>query len=352
MLDLHAVILEDLENIVSRSVFWGKLQGKTVLITGASGLIASYMMFTLLYLNDTRQLGIHVVALVRNGEKARQQFADILDRSDVTLLVQDVSQRVDYSGPIDYIVHAASQASPRYFTSDPVGTIQANTVGTENMLRTAAERKSNGFLYLSTREIYGEFAADKNSICEDEYGILDPTIIRSCYPESKRMAEAICRAYAHQYCVPARVARIAHTYGPDWVMDNGRVWGDFISNVVRGENIVLKSQGTMELAFTYLSDMVSGLFLVLLNGKEFVYNLSTDVSITVRGLAELLTQLYPEKKLQVVIDIPKDTSAYLANPVPKLDCSRIAALGWKPAVSLRAGFQRTIAYQESKYKGG
>ena len=98
MLDLHAVILEDLENIVSRSVFWGKLQGKTVLITGASGLIASYMMFTLLYLNDTRQLGIHVVALVRNGEKARQQFADILDRSDVTFLVQDVSQRVDYSG--------------------------------------------------------------------------------------------------------------------------------------------------------------------------------------------------------------------------------------------------------------
>ena len=352
MLDLHAVILEDLEHIVSQPVSWDKLQGKTVLVTGASGMIASYLVFTLLYLNDTRHLNILVLALVRNGEKAKQQFGNILVRSDITLLIQDVSQVLDYSGPVDYIVHAASQASPRFFTTDPVGTIQANTMGTENMLRTAMELKSEGFLYLSTREIYGKFDADKSSISEEEYGVLDPTVVRSCYPESKRMAEAICRAYAHQYGVPVRVARIAHTYGPDWVMDNGRVWGDFISNVVRGENIVLKSQGTMELAFTYISDMVAGLFLVLLNGKEFVYNLSTDKSTTVRKLAELLAELYPEKGIRVVIDIPKDTSAYLANPVPKLDCSRIVSLGWKPTITLKAGFQRTIAYQESTHKGG
>ena len=151
MLDLHAVILEDLEHIVSQPVSWDKLQGKTVLVTGASGMIASYLVFTLLYLNDTRHLNIRVLALVRNGEKAKQQFGNILVRSDITLLIQDVSQVLDYSGPVDYIVHAASQASPRFFTTDPVGTIQANTMGTENMLRTAMERKSEGFLYLSTR---------------------------------------------------------------------------------------------------------------------------------------------------------------------------------------------------------
>lgn len=145
MLDLHAVILEDLEHIVSQPVSWDKLQGKTVLVTGASGMIASYLVFTLLYLNDTRHLNIRVLALVRNGEKAKQQFGNILVRSDITLLIQDVSQVLDYSGPVDYIVHAASQASPRFFTTDPVGTIQANTMGTENMLRTAMERKSEGF---------------------------------------------------------------------------------------------------------------------------------------------------------------------------------------------------------------
>ena len=134
MLDLHAVILEDLEHIVSQPVSWDKLQGKTVLVTGASGMIASYLVFTLLYLNDTRHLNIRVLALVRNGEKAKQQFGNILVRSDITLLIQDVSQVLDYSGPVDYIVHAASQASPRFFTTDPVGTIQANTMGTENML--------------------------------------------------------------------------------------------------------------------------------------------------------------------------------------------------------------------------
>lgn len=352
MLDLHAVILEDLENIVSQSISWDKLRGKTVLITGASGLIASYMMFTLLYLNDTRQLGIHVVALVRNGEKAQTQFDRLLDRADLTILVQDVTQPLLYSESVNFIVHAASQASPRFFRTDPVGTILANTVGTQNMLNLAVAQKSEGFLYLSTREIYGEFANDMDSIAENNYGALDPTLVRSCYPESKRMAETLCRAFSHQYGVPARVARIAHTYGPDWVMDNGRVWGDFISNVVRSQPIVLKSQGTMELAFTYISDMVAGLFLVLLDGLDFAYNLSnTHASTTVRRLAELLADMYPDKSLQVVMDISKDTGAYLANPVPKLDCTRAIALGWHPIVGLKEGFRRAIAYQESKNKG-
>lgn len=346
---IHPIIMEDTQSIISQLANWEKLRGKTILITGASGLIASYMVYTLLYLNDSREMNMHILALVRNGKKASAQFGSLLERKDLTLIVQDVCSPLAYEGAVDYIVHAASQASPRYFTTDPVGTILANTTGTQNMLELARHKKNEGFLYISTREIYGAPLEGMTRITESDYGVMDPTSVRSCYPESKRMAETLCRAYAHQYDIQAKVARIAHTYGPDTVMDNGRVWGDFITNVVRGENIVLKSQGTMELAFTYIRDMVAGLFLVLLNGQDFVYNLANpNTVISVRGLAELLISLYPEKHLQVVMQIPKDTSAYLANKVAELDCTRAIGLGWNPNVSLEEGFRRTIAYQESK----
>ena len=134
MLPLDSVILEDLQNITQSSVSWDKLANKTVLITGASGMIASYLCYTLLYLNDTKQMNIKVLALVRNGEKAKKHFGELLSRSDFQLLVQDVCASVRYEEQVDYIIHAASQASPRSFVSDPVGTIAANTIGTMNML--------------------------------------------------------------------------------------------------------------------------------------------------------------------------------------------------------------------------
>lgn len=349
VLKLHEIIIQDLEEITAEQVSWDKLRGKTVLITGASGLIASYLVYTLLYLNDTRGMDIQVLALVRNREKAETQFGEIIRRQDFVLLVQDVCESIAYDGEIDYIIHAASQASPRYFLSDPVGTIRANTIGTQNMLELAVKKQAQGFLYLSTREIYGAPLAGQDRIAEQDYGTLDPVQIRSCYPESKRMSETLCAAYRHQYGIATRTARIAHTYGPDQVMDNGRVWGDFISNIVRGENIILKSQGTMELAFTYISDMVYGLLLILLDGEELAYNLSNTTEIvTVRELAERLVSLYPDKQLKVVMDIPADTRAYLANRVAPLDCTKAEQLGWVPRVGLTEGFRRAIAYQESR----
>ncbi len=349
MLPLDSVILEDLQNITQSSVSWDKLANKTVLITGASGMIASYLCYTLLYLNDAKQMNIKVLALVRNGEKAKKQFGTLLNRSDFQLLVQDVCAPVRYEGQVDYIIHAASQASPRLFVSDPVGTIAANTVGTMNMLDLAVDKKAEGFLYLSTREIYGKPADNCNLITEDDYGTMDTTLVRSCYPESKRMSETICASYAHQYGVNCKIARIAHTYGPDFLMDNGRVWGDFITNIVTNHDIVLKSEGKMQLAFTYISDMIIGLFLCLLDGKEMVYNISdSSQPITVRALAELLVSLYPQKHLKVVFDIPKGNAGYLTTRVALLDCDRINRLGWKPQISVKEGFRRAIEYQNNR----
>lgn len=347
MLPLDSVILEDLQNITQSSVAWDKLADKTVLITGASGMIASYLCYTLLYLNDTKQMNITVLALVRNGEKAEKQFGALLARSDFQLLVQDVCTPVRYDGKVDYIIHAASQASPRLFVSDPVGTIAANTIGTMNLLDLAVEKKAEGFLYLSTREIYGKPADDCNLITENDYGTMDTTLVRSCYPESKRMSETICASYAHQYGVNCKIARIAHTYGPGIAIGDGRVVGDFINNVIHDQNIQMNSDGSGVLGLTYLSDLVTGLWMVLLNFEDFVYNISNDHAvITVKELALKLCTLYPEKNIHATfheID-PNQKAGYLGHKVGLLKSDKAVTAGWHAVTSLDDGFRRTIDY--------
>ena len=351
MLDLHPVILEDLKRITQEKIHFEKLRGKTVLITGANGMIASYLIYTLLYLNDTQNMRIHVLGLVRNGEKARLHFAGLTQRQDFHLLVQDVCAPIEFDETVHFIVHAASQASPVQFRTDPVGTIRANTVGTTRMLELAADRKAEGFLMLSTREIYGSVPATCEAVQEDAYGSFDPTQVRACYPESKRMAETLCAAYAFQYGVPARVARIAHTYGPGIAIGDGRVVGDFLSNVIHSQDIVMNSDGSAVLGLTYISDVVAGLFLCLLDGHEFVYNVSSmDGVLTVRELAQMLAKLYPERNIGLRLQPASEEvkAGYLKHRVPLLDSARIIQEGWHPTVDIQEGFRRTIAYQESK----
>ena len=351
MLDLHAVILEDLENIVCQPLSWDKLRGKTVLITGASGMIASYLVYTLLYLNETRAASIRVLALVRNKDKALAHFGPIAERPDFQLLVQDVCDPLPDCGPVHYIIHAASQASPRQFTADPVGTIRANTVGTATMLDEAVKRQADGFLMLSTREIYGVQPIGKMYAKEKDYGIIDPTTVRACYPESKRLAETLCAAYTAQYHVSTKVARIAHTYGPGMSLGDGRVIGDFVQNVIRREDIVMNSDGSSILGLTYLSDLVAGLFLVLLDAPGLVYNVSRmEGSLSVGELAGMLAGLFLDRDIRVqtkVISV-QEKSGYLSQPIALLDSASIIQEGWNPQVNLQTGFRRTVLYFETK----
>ena len=333
-------------SIVEEDLPWEKLRGQTMLVTGASGLIGSYLCYTILQLNDTYALNISVLALVHNGEKATKQFGGLLKRSDFMLLVQEVYEPVDYAGSIDYIIHAANLSTG--YNKNPAGVISANVLATDVLLKLAVKKKSKCFLYLSTREIYGEATSGERFASETDYGVVDPVELRSCYPESKRMGETMCVAYESQYGLCCRIARMAHTYGPCYVMENGRMWGDFISNIVKRENIVLRSKGEMELTFTYVSDTIAGLFYLLLAGTEPVYNISKmDEVIKVCDLASKLVQQYEERKLKVVFDIAEGDGGYLAHRVAFLDSSKAFGLGWSPKVGIEEGFSRSIEYQET-----
>ena len=341
----NRIIQDDLTFIAEAELPWEQLAGKTVLITGANGFLSSYMVKTLIYINAHKNLDIRIIGLVRNKKKAMERFGDHVKAGRLTLIVQDVCDPIIYNSDVDYIVHAASQASPKHFGADPVGTLKANVIGTYNLLELAREKKCESFLYFSSGEVYGD--VKKTHLTEKDYGYVDSMALRSCYAESKRMAETMCVSWFHQYDVPVKVVRPFHTYGPGMSLTDGRVFADFISDVVDRQNILLKSSGEAIRAFCYLADATVGFFTILLKGKNSeAYNVSNDTCvIKIRDLAEIVSDLYPEFGLNVVYNkIHKHPNGYIASRISRIvpDISKICALGWKPKVSIKKGFKRTI----------
>lgn len=343
----NSVITEDLEDIIKYDLNWQAMAGKTVLIAGANGFLPAYLVETLLHLNDSwHKEPVKVIAVVRNREKALRRFSDYVGRNDLQLIVQDICQPLEIDGPIDYIIHAASQASPKYYGKDPVGTLSANILGTYNLLELARAKQVMSFLFFSSGEVYGEVGADQIPTREDVYGYLDPLDVRSCYAESKRMGENMCVCWHHQHGVPAKIVRPFHTYGPGLDLNDGRVFADFVSDIVHCRNIVMKSDGSASRAFCYLSDATIGFFLVLLHGKNAeAYNVGNDEGeVSVLELANVMIGLFPEKKLQVIRKSEVLSEDYLKSKITRNcpDIAKISALGWKPVVSVADGFKKTV----------
>ncbi len=345
---LNTIIKQDLENITNHSINWEQFNGKTVLISGANGFLPAYMVETLLYLNNKfKNFKVTVIALVRNKTKAQERFLDYVDNDNLIFLEQDVSTPVNYEGDIDFIIHAASQASPKYFGIDPVGTLNANVLGTINLMNLAREKKITSFLYFSSGEVYGDVLLEKIPTKETDYGYIDPTLVRSCYAESKRMGENICISYFHQYEISTKIVRPFHTYGPKMQLGDGRVFADFVKDILGSQNIIMKSDGSAKRAFCYLSDAVIGYFIVLLKGNSAqAYNIGNPKEeYSILELANILKELYKWKGINVV-EYKPDTNpqGYLASKVNRSspDIGKMLALGWNPVISIKEGFERTI----------
>jgi dTDP-glucose 4,6-dehydratase len=345
------VIEHDMAAIAACDLPWEQLSGCCIAVTGAGGFLGGYLVRALLALHRLGKVSrpLQVVALVRSVDRALEAFGELAGDKQLTLQHWDLNTLgVPELGDVHYIVHAASQASPRFYAIDPLGTILPNTVGTIGLLR-ALERSADpkGLMYVSSGDVYGGIETNE-PLHEDRYGPLDPTLTRSCYAEGKRAGEAICAAWARQHQpLSTWIVRPAHSYGPGLKADDGRVFSDFAYNVARGENIVMNSDGTARRAFCYVTDVITGFFTVLLKGLPGVpYNVANaGAELSVIELAELLKSLFPERKIQIVRGFaaenrPAALPGAFDRRVP--DTARLEALGWHPEVTPAEGFTRMI----------
>lgn len=341
------IVEQDLEFIISQPLDWNQLEGKTVIITGANGFLPAYMVETILFLNECKFSNpTKVIGLVRNIEKARQRFIFYAQRADLELIQADVNEPFDSKYPIHFIIHAASQASPKFYSIDPVGTLLPNAIGTNNLLRLAQKNPIESFLFFSSGEVYGEVDSAKIPTRENDYGFIDPTNVRSCYGESKRMGETMCISYYHQFNIPTKIVRPFHTYGPGMELDDGRVFADFVSDIVNNRDIIMKSDGSAIRAFCYLADAIVGFFTVLLKGKNGeAYNVGNPKGETsIKDLAYSLVGLFPESKLEVIEINKPPNDDYLKSNISRNcpDISKIKIFHWAPYYSIQEGFKRTI----------
>lgn len=326
----NSIFEEDIKNIINyfdMSVF----DGKTILVTGATGLIGKLCVKSLLNSGYNTQ----VIALVRDEEKAKNIFGE---SKRLTYLVQDINQRINTTRRVDYIIHAASTTSSKDFVEKPVETIYTAINGSRNVLEFAKNKRLEGMVYLSSLEIYG--VNEKENIKEEDYGYINILNPRSSYSESKKMVETMCISYGTEYGVPVKIARLAQTFGAGVSISDNRVFAQFAKAIINKENIILHTKGETKRNYCYTTDAVRGIFTILTKGENNnAYNVANENSYcSISEMAHLLENEYT--KVEYKID--EVNRGY--NPTVKiaLNTEKLNALGWEAKVNLKEMFDRLI----------
>lgn len=334
----NKIFKEDLEYITSVNfIDWHKLDNKTVFVTGATGLIGYTFVSALLYRNLIYNSNIKVIALVRNITKAREKFAEQLKQSaNIEFVVGDVENIPAINDDIDYIVHGANPTASNYFVEKPVETINTAVFGTMNVLQLAKEKKVESMVYLSSMEVYGAPHTD-DLIPETQGTTVDTMSVRSCYPEAKRLCEALCASYADEYKVPAKVIRLAQTFGPGVPENDNRVFAEFIHCVKNKQDIVLQTAGTSKRCYLYTADAATAILAILLDGKAGeAYNAANKATYcSIMEMAQLVAREIANDEIKVVIK-ENNNSKHKFSPPHKLnlDGSKLEKMGWRAEKNL------------------
>ncbi len=334
---MHPLYLEDLNRACEGLGDASALAGRRVLITGITGMIGACLADMLSLLNEKHGLGMALYGVSRRPEAFAARFPG------VTLLPVDLNSPARELPEADFIVHAASNAHPAAFSTDPVGTMLCNLRGTLTLLERLRDAGRGRLLFVSTGEIYGDNPAITDGFAETDFGRVDPMNPRACYPESKRAAETLCASYAAQYGVDAVVARLSYVYGPTLSDANTRADAQFLRKALAGQDIVMKSEGAQVRTYTYVTDAIAGLVTILLKGAAGqAYNVASRLgTVSVRGYAEALARA---AGVSVRFELPSEQErrsySAVSRAVQKGD--KLEALGWRPCVEFEEGIRHTL----------
>ncbi len=350
----NATYISDVKKIASLDYSWEKLEGKKLAISGATGMIGSFLIDVLMYKNKHDNLDVTIYAFGRNEEKARGRFGDLADSDKLRFVKQDINIMIPEDicdKKVDYIIHAASNTHPVAYSSDPIGTISANVIGTNNLLEWASKVNCERFVFLSSVEIYGENKGDTDTFAEDYLGYIDCNTLRAGYPESKRTGEALCQAYIKQKGIDVVIPRLSRCYGPTMLNSDTKALSQFIKKGVNGEDIVLKSEGTQLYSYAYVADAVSGILKLMFDGEcGSAYNVvSDDSDIMLKDLAKIIAD-YVGKK--VIFELPSETerAGYSKATKATLASDKIKKTGWKSYYDISEGLHHTIDVLRSLYE--
>lgn len=309
----------------------GEFSKKTVLVTGATGLIGKSLVSSLL------EAGAKVIAVVRSGARAREIF----DKNGMLEIcaIKDISEKIEISAPVDYIIHTASVTSSKDYVEHPVETLTTCVLGTKNILELAIEKNVLSVVFLSSLEVYG-LVNSPDPIKEEDYHYINHLNARNSYPEGKRAAEAFCAAYSKEFNVPVKIARLAQTFGNGVEARDNRVFAQFARSVAKGADIVLHTKGETTAGYCHIKDAITAIFTILLKGKNGeAYNVQNPKTVcTIREMAQMLSEIYGVK---VKFDISRENT-YLPEIKLHLDTAKLQNLGWQPKYGLEKMFEDLI----------
>ncbi len=342
--------MEDVEKIATLDYTWDRFKDKTLAISGGTGMIGSFLVDVFMYRNEMLNQNTQVYVLGRNREKAEKRFGKYMEQDNLKFFCRDINNSIaDLELPAaDYIIHAASNTHPVAYAGDPVGTIAANVIGTDNLLKWASAVKCKRFVFLSSVEVYGENRGDTDKFAEDYMGYIDCNTLRAGYPESKRTGEALCQAYRKQGGMDIVIPRLSRTYGPTMLASDTKAISQFIKKGISGEDIVLKSEGTQLYSYCYAADAASAIVKLLLDGENGeAYNVASHSSdLMLKELAHVIAEYAGSG---VIFELPDtlEQAGYSKATKAVLDVSKFNDLGWYSLYDMQTGLKRTMDIMRS-----